>query len=161
MGKLRSYIEYTLSIVRCLKPFQILLFLLLFLFFCVCWETLFFPHVRFCSWSAILSAAMKLEWLLLVRADGASVFLSFYVSCRQMKATAIKTSQCNKPPCGWCMPHGVFCLLPVTLGNHSVSFCHPVPLYKATFSCLKSSVFLGKKEAFLLGEVTNVIRESN
>lgn len=41
MGKLRSYIEYTLSIVRCLKPFQILLFLLLFLFFlCVLRNTL-------------------------------------------------------------------------------------------------------------------------
>lgn len=141
MGKLRSYIEYTLSIVRCLKLFQILLFggggFL-------CWETLFFPHVRFCSWSATLSAAMKLEWLLLVRAYGASVFLSFHVSCRQPKPTAIKTSQYNKPPCGWCMPHGVFCVLLVTLGNYSASFFHPVPLYKATFSYLKSSVILGK-----------------
>lgn len=33
MGKL-SYIEYTLSIVRCLKPFQILLFFAV-VFFCV------------------------------------------------------------------------------------------------------------------------------
>ena len=135
-----------------------------FAFFVVvflCWETLFFPHVRFCSWSAALSAAVKFEWLLLVRAYGASVCLSFHVSCRKLKPTAIKTSQYNKPPCGWCMPHGVFCLLLVTLGNYSVSFCHPFPLCKATFSCLKSSVFGGKNEAFLLGEVTKVMREDN
>lgn len=157
MGKLRSYIEYTLSIVRLLKPFQMLLFVVVVVF--LCWETLFFPHVRFCSWSATLSAAMKFEWLLLVRAFGASVFLSFHVSCRQAKPTAIKTSQYNKPPCGWCMPHGVFCLLLVTLGNYSVSFCHPVPLYKAAFSCLKSSaIFLEKMRHFSL---VNFIGEYN
>lgn len=58
---------------------------------------LFFPHVHFCSRFATLSVAMKSEWFLLVRAYGASVFLSFHVSCRQPKPTAIKTSQYNNP----------------------------------------------------------------
>lgn len=129
----------------------------------MCWETLFFPHVRFCSWPSALSVAIKFEWLLLVRAYGASVFLSFHVSCRQLKPTAIKSSQYNKLPCGWCMPHGVFCLLLVILGNYSVAFCHPVPLFSlaAFFPFEVQCVFWEKDEAFLLGEVTNVIGEHN